>query len=200
MFSGPPMITSPSEFEQPVPPSRQWIALPERNFTQASCISCQVERSVAIGFSSELPLKGKEKNRDGLESLLSVACSTSCWLCCRLKSVHDGSSWFSRTREKISASCPFRCVGPLWKRQPFHWRQRCCEWYGQSNRFERMFSGTFTVIPPTASMSFSNWLKWRITTWLIGKDVPRSLSSVWIASFGPPSCIAALIFSWPWPG
>ena len=26
--------------------------------------------------------------------------------------------------------------------------------YGQSNLFERMFSGTFTVIPPTASMSF----------------------------------------------
>ena len=37
-------------------------------------MSFHVERSVAIGFSSELPLKGREKNRAGLDSLLSVAC------------------------------------------------------------------------------------------------------------------------------
>ena len=65
----------------PVPPSRQWIALPDRNLTQASWISCHVERSVAIGFISEVPLNGREKNWDGLESLLKVACSTSCWSC-----------------------------------------------------------------------------------------------------------------------
>ena len=41
-------------------------------------MSFQVERSVAIGFSSELPLKGSEKNRVGLDSLASAACSTSC--------------------------------------------------------------------------------------------------------------------------
>src|ERR1700746_3903192 len=109
----------------PVPPSRQWIALPDRNLTQASCISSHVERSVAIGFSSELPLNGREKNRDGLDSLLNVACSTSCWLCWRSKSDHEGSSWFSRIREKINASCPFRCAGPLLNRQPFHCRHRC---------------------------------------------------------------------------
>ena len=63
-----------------------------------------------------------------------------------------------------------------------------------------MFCGTFTVIPPTASMSFSNWLKSTITTWLTGKDLPSSPSSVRTASGTPPSCIAALIFSSPWPG
>src|SRR5215470_9333275 len=105
-------------------------------------MSFHVERSVAIGFRRELPLKGSEKNRDGLESLANVACCTSCWLCWRLKSVHDGSSWFSRTREKISAWCPVMCVGPLLKRQPFHCWQRAAVEYGQSNRFERMFSGT----------------------------------------------------------
>src|SRR5437660_31291 len=73
----------------PVPPSRQWIALPDRNLTQASCISCHVERSVAIGFISEVPLNGREKNWDGLESLLKVACSTSCWPCCRSRSVNE---------------------------------------------------------------------------------------------------------------
>src|SRR5690242_11886014 len=142
MFSGLPMITSPSEFVMLVPPSRQWTALPARNFTQASCMSFHVDRSVAIGCSSELPLKGREKNRDGLDSLASVACCTSCWLCWRSKSVHDGSSRFSRTREKISAWCPLMCVGPLWKRHPCHCRHRCCVLYGQSKRFERMFSGT----------------------------------------------------------
>ena len=163
-------------------------------------MSFHVERSVAIGLSSELPLKGREKNRVGLDSLASVACCTSCWLCCRSKSLYEGSSWFSRTREKISAWCPVMCVGPLWKRQPFHWAQRCWVLYGQSNRFERMFSGTFTVIPPTASISFSNWLKSTTTTWLIGRAFPTSASIVRTASCGPPNCIAALIFCWPWPG
>ena len=114
--------------------------------------------------------------------------------------MYDESSWFSRTREKISAWCPFMWVGPLWKRQPFHCAQRSDVLYGQSNLFDRMFSGTFTVIPPTASISFSNWLKSTITTWLTGMDLPRSASSVCTASFGPPNCIAALIFCWPWPG
>src|SRR6266487_4314672 len=36
MFSGLPMITSPSEFVRPVPPSRQWIVVPVRNFAQAT--------------------------------------------------------------------------------------------------------------------------------------------------------------------
>ena len=158
-------------------------------------MSFQVERSVAIGFSSELPVNGSEKNRVGLDSLASVACSTSCWSCWRSKSVYDRLSWFSRTREKISAWCPSMCVGPLWKRQPCHCEHRCCVLYGQSKRFERMFSGTFTVIPPTASISFSNWLKSTITTWLTGKDLPSNASSVCTASLGPPNCIAALIFS-----
>ena len=87
-------------------------------------MSCQVERSVAIGLSSELPLNGSEKKSEGLDSLLSVSCSTSCWTCWRSKSVHDGSSRFSRTRERISAWWPLRCVGPLWKRQPCHCEQR----------------------------------------------------------------------------
>src|SRR5215472_18534227 len=132
MFSELPMTTEPSEFVNAVPPRRQWIVLPERNFTHASCISFHVERSVAIGLSSELPLKGREKKSDGLESLLRVACSTSCWSRWRLKSVNEPSSWFSRTREKISAWCPVMCVGPLWNRQPFHRRQACWVLKGQS--------------------------------------------------------------------
>ena len=56
-----------------------------------------------------------------------------------------------------------------------------------------MFSGTFTVMPPTASISFSNEPKSTMTTWLIGSPAEES-STVWIASFGPPICIAALIF------
>src|SRR5207248_3472623 len=138
-----------------VPPRRQCTVRPDRNFTHESWRSFHVERSVAIGSSSELPSNGSEKKSEGLDSLLSVACTTSCWSCWRSKSVHDESSWFSRTREKMSAWCPFRCVGPLWKRQPGHCEQRCAVEYGQSNRLERMFSGTSTVIPPTASMSFS---------------------------------------------
>src|ERR1700758_3550429 len=98
-------------------------------------MSFQVERSVAIGLSSELPLKGSEKKSDGLESLLSVACSTSCWSCWRAESGPDGASWFSRIREKMSASWPVRCVGPLSNRQPFHCEQRAAVGYGQSNRF-----------------------------------------------------------------
>src|SRR5262245_61995211 len=109
-----------------VPPSRQWIVLPDRNFTHDSWSSFHVERSVAIGLSSELPSNGREKKSEGVDSLFSVACCTSCWLCWRSKSVHDGSSWFSRIREKMSASCPFMCVGPLLKRHPFHWRHRAC--------------------------------------------------------------------------
>src|SRR5215471_2013758 len=180
-----------------VPPRRQWIVCPERNFTQESCRSCHVERSVAIGLSSDLPLNGREKKSEGLESLFIVACTTSCWLCWRAKSVHDGSSWFSRIREKMSAWCPFMCVGPLLKRHPFHCKQRCWLGYGQSNRFERMFSGTLTVIPPTASINFSNWLKSTITTWLIGSALPTSASTVRTASFGPPTCMAVLILFSP---
>jgi hypothetical protein len=84
-------------------------------------------------------------------------------------------------------------VSPLWKRQPLQVAQRLAS-YGQSNLFERMFSGTLTSIPPTASISFSNEPKSTRTTWFTCSDLPKSWSTVWIASFGPPSCIAALIF------
>ena len=64
------MTTSPSELVIPVPPSRQWIVFPARNFTQASCMSCQVERSVAIhykgsGFYTTDYGKGKAQKKDG---------------------------------------------------------------------------------------------------------------------------------------
>src|SRR5215475_10334971 len=114
-----------------VPPSRQCSVCPARNFTHESWSSFQVERSVAIGLRRELPLNGSEKKSDGLDNLLNVACSTSCCMCWRSKSVHDRSSWFSRTRDRIRAWWPVRCVGPLWKRQPCHCEQRAAVEYGQ---------------------------------------------------------------------
>ena len=73
MFSELPMITSPSEFVRLVPPSRQWTVLPDRNFTQASCMSFHVERSVAIhykgsGFYTTDYGKGAEKKDGGSDS------------------------------------------------------------------------------------------------------------------------------------
>ncbi len=94
----------------------------------------------------------------------------------------------------MSAVWPFMCCGPFAKRQPGHCWQRVAVEYGQSKRLERIFSGTFTVMPPTASMSFSNEPKSTTTTWLTGSCEPRSWFTVWTASFGPPSCIAPLIF------
>ena len=58
-----------------------------------------VDRSVEIGASRDEPLNGSEKKRIGLASFESVACMTACWFWLRLKSVHAGSSWFSRMRE-----------------------------------------------------------------------------------------------------
>jgi hypothetical protein len=83
-----------------LPPSRQWRVFdaPARNLTQPSCSICQVERSVEIGASMLLPSKGSRKNVPTLASLLSVVCITTCWCCWRVKSVYDGSSWFSRIR------------------------------------------------------------------------------------------------------
>ncbi len=82
----------------------------------------------------------------------------------------------------------------MWNFQPCHWSQRACVGYGQSNRLERMFSGTFTSIPPTASISFTNDPKSTTTTWFTCSCEPSRSFTVWMASFGPPACIAALIF------
>ena len=94
----------------------------------------------------------------------------------------------------MSAVWPSMCCTPLWKRQPCHCWQRVAVEYGQSKRLERMFSGTLTSMPPTASISFWNEPKSTTTTWLIGSWEPRRSSTVWIASLGPPICIAELIF------
>ena len=101
-------------------------------------------------------------------------------------------------REKISARCPFMCCGPLRKRQPFH-AAHFDAGTGSRTVGEDLLRHVH-VIPPTASISFSNCEKSTITTWLIRSDFPSHASTVWTASFGPPSCIAALIFSSPWPG
>ena len=66
MFSWSPVM---HVAELPLPPSRQCSVEPARNFTQPSCMNCHVERSVAIGFSSVLPLNGSRKNVLGLASL-----------------------------------------------------------------------------------------------------------------------------------
>ena len=79
------MTTSPSEFVRPSRRAGSGASCPPGTSPSASCMSFHVERSVAIGFSSELPLKGREKNRVGLDSLASVACCTSCWSCCAVE-------------------------------------------------------------------------------------------------------------------
>ena len=76
-------------------------------------------------------------------------------------------------------------------------RAASCAEYGQSNLFERMLSGTLMSMPPTASISVMNDAKSTITTWLTCRPGRRAASAVWIASFGPPICIAALIFCSP---
>ena len=89
------------------------------------------------------------------------------------------------------------CCTPLWKRQPSHCEQRVLDAYGQSKRFERMFCGTLTSMPPTASISCWNAAMSTTTTWFTCSSGPKSASAVLIASFGPPICIAALIFCSP---
>src|SRR3954447_14031147 len=59
-----------------VPPSRQWIVLPARNFAQPSDMKSFVERSVASGFRRLPPIRGSRMNVEKLASLLMVACST----------------------------------------------------------------------------------------------------------------------------
>ena len=64
------------------------------------------------------------------------------------------------------------CCFPLAKRQPSHFAQRA-GLYGQSKRFERIGFGTFTSMPPTASMRSLNPSKSTTTTWSIGSPVER---------------------------
>jgi hypothetical protein len=52
----------------------------------------------------------------------------------------------------------------LLKRHPSHCAQRVLDPYGQSKRFERMFCGTSTSMPPTASINFMNAPKSTTTT------------------------------------
>ena len=96
----------------------------------------------------------------------------------------------------MSARCPFMCCFPLWKRQPCQREQRAWLEYGQSKRFERMFSGTSISIPPTSSMSCLKLPKSTVTTWLTGR--PVKWRTVLIASAGPPIWNAALILLSPW--
>ena len=75
--------------------------------------------------------------------------------------------------------------------------QRSFDEYGQSKRFERIGCGTSTSMPPTASISAWKSCMSTTTTWFTWSSCPKSAFAVWIASFGPPSCIAALIFCSP---
>ena len=67
--------------------------------------------------------------------------------------------------------------------------------YGQSNRFERIGFGTFTVIPPSALIRSLKSAKLTTTTWLMSR--PVNVRIVLIASAGPPIWNAALIFCVP---
>src|SRR5712691_8335914 len=89
------------------------------------------------------------------------------------------------------------CCGPLPKRKPSQRAQRAFVGYGQSN-LEMIRSGTFTVIPPSASITSLNCEKSAVITWLIGRPVYDWI--VLIASAGPPDCIAAFTFESPIPG
>ena len=86
------------------------------------------------------------------------------------------------------------CCFPLAKRQPSHFAQRA-GLYGQSNLFERIGFGTFTSMPPIASISSLNPSKSTTTTWSIGR--PVSALTVASVSAGPPIWFAALIFDDP---
>ena len=83
------------------PPSRQCTELePDaRNFTQPSSTSWLVDRSVASGFTYELPLNGAFRNVPNDASFEVTASITACWRAPRVKSVSEGSSTFSRMRE-----------------------------------------------------------------------------------------------------
>ena len=86
------------------------------------------------------------------------------------------------------------CCVPFSKRHPFQSAQRF-GLYGQSKRFERIAFGTFTSMPPIASMSSSNPSKSTTTTWSMGR--PVSAFTVASVSAGPPIWFAALIFDDP---
>ena len=87
---------------------------------------------------------------------------------------------------------------PAAKRQPFHRWQRSCVENGQSNRFERIGSGTSIFTPPSASISCSKLWKSTTTMWLTWS--PVKALTVCTARFWPPNWYAALIFAKPWPG
>ncbi len=90
------------------------------------------------------------------------------------------------------------CWTPFWKRHPGQASHRACDAYGQSNRFERIGSGTFTSIPPSASIRSLKSAKLITITWSISSPVNWRI--VRIASAGPPIWNAALIFCVPAPG
>ncbi len=80
---------------------------------------------------------------------------------------------------------PVMCWVPRWKRQPFHCKHRASVGYGQSNRFERIASGTLIVIPPSASIRSLKLLKSTTTAWSIG--TPVNSLTVLIARAAPPA-------------
>ena len=86
------------------------------------------------------------------------------------------------------------CCTPFANRQPSQSRHFSAV-YGQSNLFERMGFGTFTSMPPRASISSRNPSKSTTTTWWIGN--PVSLRTVSMVSAGPPNWFAALTFDVP---
>src|SRR5436309_3421931 len=84
----------------------------------------------------------------------------------------------------MSAWCPSMCSLPLAKRHPFQ-LEHFDAVNGQSKRLKRIRSGTFTVIPPTLSISSSKRAKSTMATWLT--SMPVSWRTVATASAGPPS-------------
>ncbi len=86
------------------------------------------------------------------------------------------------------------CCVPFSKCHPSQFAHRA-GLYGQSNVFERIDFGTFTSMPPIASISSLKPSKSTTTTWSIGR--PVSALTVASVSAGPPIWFAALIFDEP---
>ncbi len=86
------------------------------------------------------------------------------------------------------------CCLPFAKRQPSQRAHRSAVGYGQSN-LDTIGPGTSMSIPPSLSISYSNWLKSTTMTWLMGR--PGEVADGSNGSAAPPTCIAALTFEVP---
>ena len=151
-------------------PSRQCsaFAVDERNFTQPSSISCDVERSVVIGFTHEPALNGAPISVPNEVNFESVAWITACCRrraeevrrLARVELVHADA----RVDQRLLA---VHVLGTLAEAPALPLLAARRGPVGAVEPVREHGVGTSTVIPPSASISPLNCEKFTSITWLI---------------------------------